>query len=93
MILPSSLVSILRGSLVDLRLRALDNPSKLAGTQPPQGSPIGFNRARLDEHLPQYHHSIVPACRVGRAQETIGLPCSFRPFGEQEDDQAAAIPK
>ena len=38
------------GGLVDLQLRALDNPSKLACIQPPQGGPIGFKRARLDEH-------------------------------------------
>jgi hypothetical protein len=30
------------GGLVDLQLRALNNPSKLACTQAPQGGPIGF---------------------------------------------------
>ena len=33
--------------------------------------------ARFDAHLPQCNNLIVPVCRVGRAQETIGLPSLF----------------
>ena len=45
---PSKLArsALFDGGLVDLQLRALDDPSKLACTLPPEGGPIGFKCAR-----------------------------------------------
>jgi len=52
---------------------------------------MGLKRARVDEHLPQCKHSIVHACRVARARETIGLPSLLVRVGRTKETNSLQI--